>query len=85
MSIVVTYLLRNEAITILDGLFYNLFYFIHLTKFEFIVPMCSLPYICIPITFFVFHLFSHVNLYQWFQSDLLFCYFSMHVPDKVGI
>lgn len=85
MSITTTSLLIDKAITILTTLFYSLLYSIHFIEFEFIVSLCSLPYLCVLCYIYAISFRSHINLDHWYQSDLLFCYFSMHVQDEVGI
>jgi hypothetical protein len=85
MSIAATSLLRDNAITILAALCYSLFYLIDLIEFGFTVSLCSLQYLCVLSSIYTLSFRSHINPDQWYQSSLLFCYFSMHVPDKVGI
>ena len=85
MSIAATSFLRDKVITILAALFYSVFYFIDFIEFGFTVSLCSLQYLCVlsPIYTLSFH--SHINLDQCYHSSFLFFYFSMHVPDEVGI
>jgi hypothetical protein len=85
MSIAATSLLRDNAITILAALCYSLFYFIELIEFVFTVSLCSLQYLGVLSFLYTLSFRSHINPDQWYQSSLLFCYFSMHVPDEVGI
>jgi hypothetical protein len=85
MSIAATSLLRDNAITILAAFCYSLFYFIDLIEFVFTVSLCSLQYLCYLRSIYTLSFRSHINPDQWYQSSLLFCYFSMHVPDEVGI
>ena len=85
MSIATTSLLRDSAITILAALCYSLFYFIDLIEFGFTVSLCSLQYLCVLSSIYTLSFCLHINPDQWYQSSLLFFYFSMHVPDKVGI
>ena len=85
MSIAATSLLRDNAITILAALCYSLFYFIDLIEFGFTVSLYSLQYLYVLRSIYTLSFRSHINLDQWYQSSRLFCYFSMHVPDEVGI
>ena len=85
MSIAATSLLGDKAITILADLFYSLLNVIDLIQFGFIVSLCSLRYLYVLSFIYTLTIRSHINLDQWYHNSLLFCYFSMHVPDEVGI
>ena len=64
---------------------YSLFYFHNLIEYAFIVSLLSLQYVFVYDYVYVLSFRSHINMYQWYQINLLLDCFSVHVPDEVRV
>ena len=84
MSVANTYILRDSYH---DSSFciYSMFYFRHLIEYVFTVSLLSMQNVYYYDSIYVLSFRSRINLDQWYQSNLLFDCFSMHVPDEFKV
>ena len=64
---------------------YSLFYFCHFIEYVFTVALLSLQNVYDYDYVYVVSFCSHINMDKWYQSNLLFDCFSVHVPNEVQV